>query len=167
MRSPALDSSDSREMPYVLRKEKKLRYNADGSNNLVEWIPDVIQMAKAAQPAFHKALVDRAIPPEWETPFPAPDPAAYAAMSEYDRDCLKDDRQQHERTRQNWKVCKPAFCTWLLANISDSSEKRVKEQEHAAFDTAKEADAIVTIHTIISLGSARNCCHISSFAGTN
>ena len=111
MRSPALDSSDSREMPYVLRKDKKLRYNTDGSNNLVEWIPDVIQMAKAAQPAFHKALVDRAIPPEWETPFPAPDPADYAAMSEYDRDCLKDDRQQHERTRQNWKVCKPAFCT--------------------------------------------------------
>jgi hypothetical protein len=53
----------------------------------------VIQMAKAAQPAFHKALVDRAIPPEWETPFPAPDPADYAAMSEYDRDCLKTDRQ--------------------------------------------------------------------------
>ena len=105
MRSPALDSSDSREMPYVLRKEKKLRYNADGSNNLVEWIPDVIQMAKAAQPAFPKVLVDRAIPPEWETPFPAPDPADNAAMSEYDRDCLKDDRQQHERTRQNWKVC--------------------------------------------------------------
>ena len=95
MRSPALDSSDSREMPYVLRKDKKLRYNADGSNNLVEWIPDVIQMAKAAQPAFHKALVDRAIPPEWETPFPAPDAAAYAAMSEYERDCLRDDRQQH------------------------------------------------------------------------
>ena len=55
MRSPALDSLDSREMPYVLRKDKRLRYNnADGSNNLVEWIPDVIQMAKAAQPAFHK-----------------------------------------------------------------------------------------------------------------
>jgi len=149
MRSPALDSSDSREMPYVLRKEKKLRYNADGSNNLVEWIPDVIPITKAAQPAFHKALVDRAIPPEWETPFPAPDPADYAAMSEYERDCLKDDRQQHERTRQNWKVCKPAFCTWLLANISDSSEKRVKEQEHAAFDTAKEADAIVTLFTLL------------------
>ena len=81
MRSPALDS---REMPYVLRKDKRLRYNADGSNNLVEWIPDVIQMAKAAQPAFHnKVLVDKAIPPEWETPFPAaPDAAIYAAMSE-------------------------------------------------------------------------------------
>ena len=76
-RSPALDSSDSREMPYVLRKDKKLRYNSDGSNNLVEWFPDVIQMAKAAQPAFHRVLVDRAIPlPEWEIPFPAPDPAA-------------------------------------------------------------------------------------------
>jgi hypothetical protein len=84
-------------MPYVLRKDKKLRYNSDGSNNLVEWIPDVIQMAKAAQPAFHKVLVDKAIPPEWETPFPAPDAADYAAtMSEYERDCLKDDRQHTE-----------------------------------------------------------------------
>ena len=139
MRSPALDSLDSREMPYVLRKDKKLRYNSDGSNNLVKWIPDVIQLAKAAQPAFHRVLVDRAIPPEWETPFPAPDPAVYAAMDDYyERDCL---RQQHEKTRQNWKICKPAFCTWLLANISDSSDKRVKEQEHAAFDAAKEGDA--------------------------
>ena len=101
MRSPALDSSDSREMHYVLRKDKKVRYNSDGSNNLlVEWIPDVIRMAKAAQPAFHRVLVDRAIPLEWEIPFPAPDPAAYAAMDDYERGCLKDDRQQHEKTRQ-------------------------------------------------------------------
>jgi hypothetical protein len=82
IRSPASDPSDSREIPYVLRKHKRLRYNADGSNNLVDWISDVIQMAKAAQPAFHKILVDRAIPPEWETPFPAPEPAIYAAMSD-------------------------------------------------------------------------------------
>ena len=138
-------------MLYVMRKDNKgLRYNANGSNNLVEWIPDVIQMAKAAQPAFHKVLVDRAIPPEWETPFPAPDPAIYAAMmSEYERDSLKDYRQQHERTRQNWTICKPDFCTWLLANILESSEKRVKEQEHAAFDTAKETDAIVTLFTLL------------------
>ena len=70
MRSHALDFSDSREMPHLLRKDKRLRYNGDGSNNLVEW--DVIQMAKAAQPAFHRVLIDRAIPLEWETPFPAP-----------------------------------------------------------------------------------------------
>ena len=61
MRLPALDSSDSREMPYLLRKDKRLRYNADGSNNLVEWIPDVIQMSKV--------LVDRAITPEWKPHF--------------------------------------------------------------------------------------------------
>ena len=70
-------------------------------------------------------------------------------MNEYDRDCLKDDRQQHEKTRQNWTICKPAFGTWLLANISESTEKRVKEQEHAAFDTAKEIDAIVTLFTLL------------------
>ncbi len=149
MRSPALDFSDSREMPHLLRKDKRLRYNGDGSNNLVEWIPDVIQMAKAAQPAFHRVLIDRAIPLEWETLFPAPDPAVYAGMDDYVRDCLKDDRQQHEKTMQNWKICKPAFCTWLLANISDSSEKRVKEQEHVAFDTTKEGDAIVTLFTLL------------------
>ena len=129
MRLPALDSSDSREMPYLLRKDKRLRYNADGSNNLVEWIPeDVIQMAKAAQPAFHRVLVDRAIPPEWETPFPAPDPAVYAIMDDYARDCLKDDRQQHEKTRQNWTICKPAFCTWLLANILDSLKNELRSR---------------------------------------
>ena len=96
-------------MPYVLRKDKRLRYNVDGSNNLVEWIPDVIQMAKAAQPAYHRVLVDRAITPEWETPFPAPDLTVFAAMDAYERDCLKDDRPQHEKQRQNWKICKPAF----------------------------------------------------------
>jgi hypothetical protein len=62
---------------------------------------------------------------------------------------LKDDRQQHKKIRRNWRICKPAFCTWLLANISESSEKLVKEQEHAAFDTAKEADAIVTLFILL------------------
>ncbi len=161
MRLPALDSSDSREMPYLLRKDKRLRYNADGSNNLVEWIPDVIQMAKAAQPAFHRVLVDRAIPPEWEkTPFPAPDPAVYAIMDDYARDCLKDDRQQ------NWTICKPAFCTWLLANTSDSSEKRVKEQEHVAFDAAKEGDAIVTLFTLTGNASRNNVPNKRLISGT-
>ena len=48
------------------------------------------------------------------------------------------------------RICKPALCTWLLANISDSSEKHVKEQEHAAFDTAKADDAIVTLFNLLN-----------------
>ena len=127
MRSPALDSSDSREMPYLLRKDKRLRYNADGSNNLVELIPDVMQMAKAAQPAF-------------------PSPWSRRIRWLCARVLIKRWSHQHEKTRQN---CKPAFCTWLLANISDSSEKQVKEQEHVAFDTAKEGDTIVTLFTLL------------------
>ena len=106
-------------------------------------------MSKAAQTAFHIVLVDRAIPPEWETPYPATDPAVYAAMGDYQRDCTEDHRQQHEKQRQNWKIYKPAFCTWLLANISDSSEKCFKEQKHAAFDTAKADDAIVTLFNLL------------------
>ena len=40
------------------------------------------------------------------------------------------------------------FASLLSApNISESSEKRVKEQEHAAFDTTKETDSIVTLFT--------------------
>jgi hypothetical protein len=85
-----------------------------------------------------------------ETPFPAPDSAVYAAMDDYQRDCIKEDRQRHEKQRQNWKICKPAaFCTWLLANISDYSEKHAKEQEHAAFDTAKADDEVVTLFNLL------------------
>ena len=110
-----------------------------------------------------KVLVDRAIPPEWETPFSAPDSAVYAAMDDYQRDCIKEDRQQHEKQRQNWKICKPAaFCTWLLANISDSSEKRVKEQEHAAFDTAKEGDAIVSLFNLLIISSHNFYAQVAS-----
>ena len=154
----------------------------NGSRMLYKWQKQLSQLL------IESWLIEQFPRPEWETPFSAPDPAAYAAMDAYERDCLKDDRQQHEKTSQNWKICKPAFCTWLLANISDSSDKRVKEQEHAAFDAAKEGDACLlsssarTTSTdrlrasknrrtsvtdmIIFAGPAQRFYHTSSSAGT-
>ena len=145
MRSPAQESSESRDLPYLLKKEKRLRYNADGSHNLVEWVPDVIQLAKAAYPLFFRVLVDRAIPPEWETPFPNPDPLVYAAMDDYEKDVHRDDRQAYNKILASWKISKPSMCTGLMANASESSDKRVKEQHNAAWDAAKENDAIAEL----------------------
>jgi hypothetical protein len=64
MKSPASESSESRELPYLLRKDKRLRYSADGKHNLVTFLPDLIQQAKAAFPAFFKVLVTKVIPVE-------------------------------------------------------------------------------------------------------
>ena len=36
-------------------------------------------------------------------------PAFYAAMSDYEHDYLKDDRQQHEKTRQTGKFASLLF----------------------------------------------------------
>ena len=74
MKSTASEFSGPRELPYLLRKDKRLRYGADGSHNLVTFIPDLIQQAKAAFPAFFKVLVTNIIPVEWECEFPTPDP---------------------------------------------------------------------------------------------
>ena len=128
MKSPASESSESRELPYLLRKDKRLRYSADGKHNLVTFGPDLIQQAKAAFPAFFKVLVTKVIPVEWESEFPTPTAADYAAMDDYEKDCLKDRRQRHDRQKDNWATNKPAFCTWLIANITESSKQRVKEQ---------------------------------------
>ena len=46
----------------------------NGSQMLSKW------QKQLSQPFNHRVLVDRAIPLEWETPFPAPDPAVYAGM---------------------------------------------------------------------------------------
>ena len=124
MRLLALESSDSRELPYILRKEKKLRYNAeDGSNNLVEWIPVVIQMSKAAQPAFHKVLVDRAIPQNGKPHFQPLIPL-YTQPSTIISAIAQ--KMIANNMKNKGKTGKFASLFFVLG-ISDSSEKRVKE----------------------------------------
>ena len=66
-------------------------------------------------------------------------------LNEYEKDEMKERRQAHNKHKEAWTIAKPAFCTWLLANITESSKKRNKEQSNALWDKAKEEDNIVAI----------------------
>jgi hypothetical protein len=70
-------------------------------------------------------------------------------MNDYEKDILKEERQKHDRQKDNWTLLKPAFCTWIIPNASESSEQRVEEQHHAKWDKAKEGDDIVELVALL------------------
>jgi hypothetical protein len=70
-------------------------------------------------------------------------------MDDYEKDCLKDRRQKHDRQKDNWTTNKPAFCTWVIANITESSEQRVKEQHHSLWVKAKDTDDILALQNLL------------------
>ena len=56
---------------------------------------------------------------------------------------------QYEGVRQGWEHGKPSMCSFLLPNITESSEKRVLEQTNAAWGKAKTDNDIVKIFTLL------------------
>ena len=58
---------------------------------------------------------------------------------------------QYEGVRQGWEHIRPSMCSFLLLNITESSEKRVLEQANAAWEKAKTDNDIVKIFTLTSM----------------
>ena len=136
MKGSSSDSS-SKTHEWVLPQSKKLYWNADGTTNLVEWKPDVLQAFKGAFPIYASCIATLVVPPEWTNEFPLPTQAEWIAKSDPEKRKFDLDLSQHESVRQGWAHAKPAMCSFLLLNITESSDKRSLEQGHAAWELAK------------------------------
>ena len=141
--------SSSRSLSYTLPKDKHLTWSPDGKTNLSDWKPAFIQAAKGAYPVYAIALVDETIPTAWTSEFDEPDRHEWDAMTPIAQKKVEIKLSNHERVKSEWEACKPAFCTFLLLNISESSEKRALEQHHAEWDTAKKSNDLLKIYSLI------------------
>ena len=144
MKGPSSDSS-SKTHAWVLPQSKKLFWQADGTTNLIEWKPDVIQAFKGAFPIYASCISTLVVPPEWTVEYVLPTQAEWDLKTDPERRKFDLNFTQYESVRQGWAHAKPAMCSFLLLNITESSDKRALEQGHAAWDLAKNTNAVTTL----------------------
>ena len=145
-------SSSSSKLNWVLVQAKKLFWNADGTTNLPEWKVDVVQATKGAYGIYSVCLVKSKIPDEWIDEYAMPTEREWAVTIEPERRVFDIKLTQYEDvSRQGWEHSKPSMCSFLLLNITESSEKRVMEQANADWEKAKTDNDIVKIDLHASL----------------
>jgi hypothetical protein len=124
------DSASSSKLGWVLPQVKKLFWSADGTTNLPEWKVDFVQAAKGSFGIYAECLVKLAIPAAWVDEFPMITSREWTAMIEPEQHLFGIKLSQYEGVRQGWVLCQPSMCSFLLLNITESSDKRVLEQSN-------------------------------------
>ena len=147
-------------MTWVLVQAKILYWNADGTTtNLPEWKADVIQASKRAYGIYTVCLVKLKIPDEWIDEFTMPTEREWILLIDPEKRLFDIKLAQYEGiVRQGWEHCRPSMCSFLLRNITESSEKRVLEQSSADWEKAKIDKDIVKMFTLL-------LCESHSFYG--
>ena len=144
------DSSSSSKLTWVLVQAKKLFWSADGTTNLPEWKVDVvIQASKGAYGIYSVCLVNSRIPDEWIDEFIMPTERDWAAMIEPEKRVFDIKLTQYEGVRHGWVHSKPSMYSFLLLNITESSEKRVLEQSSVDWEQAKIDNDIVKMFVLL------------------
>jgi len=137
MKGSSSDSS-SKAHAWVLPQSKKLFWQADGTTNLIEWKQDFIQAFKGAFPVYASCLLTTLeVPPEWTEEFLLPDQDEWDIMTDPEKRKFDLKFSRYESVKQGWEQGCPSMCSFLLLNITESSEKRSLEQGHATWEKAK------------------------------
>ena len=142
------DSTSSSKLTWVLVQAKKLYWNADGTTNLPEWKANVIQAY--TEYIYSVCLVKIKIPEEWIDEFTMPAEREWIVLIDPEKRLFDIKLAQYEGVRQGWEhSSRPSMCSFLLLNISESSEKRVLEQSSADWEKAKTDNDIVKIFILL------------------
>ena len=73
----------------------------------------------------------------------------WAVMIDPERRLFDIKLTQYEGVRQGWEHSRPSMYSFLLLNISESSEKRVLEQSSADWEKAKTGNDIVKMFMLL------------------
>ena len=87
------------------------------------------QAANGAHGIYSVCLVKLKIPYEWIDEFPMITEAAWVRMIDPEKRLFDIKLAQYEGVRQGWEHSKAPMCSFLLLNITESSEKRVMEEQ--------------------------------------
>ncbi len=124
-------------------------WNADGTTNLPEWKADVVQATKGAYGIYSVCLIKLKVPDEWTDEYPMPTEREWAALIDPEKRLFDIKLAQHESVRQGWEHSMPSMCSFLLLNITESSEKRVLEQSSADWEKAKVDNDIIKMFVLL------------------
>jgi hypothetical protein len=143
-------STSSSKLTWVFVQAKKLYWNADGPTNLPEWKADVIQASKGAYGIYSVfCLVKSKILDEWIDEFTMPTEREWIVMIDPEKRLFDIKLAQYEGVRQGWEHSRPSMCSFLLLNITESSEKRMMEQSNADWEKAKADNDILQLFKLL------------------
>ena len=110
---------------------------------------DIVQAAKGAFGIYAECLGKLTIPTVWVDEYPMITEREWARMIEPEKHLFGIKLSQYEGVRQGWVLCQPSMCSFLLLNITESSDKRVMEQSNADWETAKTDDKVIEIYKLL------------------
>jgi hypothetical protein len=144
------DFSSSSKLTWVLVQAKTLYWNADGTTNLPEWKMDILhQAAKGAYGIYSVCLVKLKVKSEWIDEFIMPTEREWDRFIDPEQRLFDIKLAQYEGVRQGWVHSTPSMSSFLLLNITESSEIRVLEQSSANWGKAKIDNDIIKMFILL------------------
>ena len=140
IKSAADETSSSK---TLLPMAKRLYWNANGETNLLQWIDDLNQAAKAEFGIYAQCIQTGAIPHEWTAKFPRP--YDYDEMDDFDREMLKLRMIDYNKVQSGFRFEQPKIASFILNNCTESSIKRCKNEYKTDFEKAINDNDIVGI----------------------
>jgi hypothetical protein len=110
---------------------------------------DFVQAAKGSFGIYAKCLVKLSIPAVWVDEFPMITGQEWTRMIEPEQHLFSIKLSKYESVRQGWVLCQPSMCSFLLLNITESSDKRVLEQSNLDWETAKTSDDVIEMFKLL------------------
>ena len=98
MKEPS--ESSSSDSYHVLAKSDMLYWKANGSTNLVKWMPMFLQAVKGKFPLYASCIERLDIPLEWTEEFI--EPVDFGALSELAKDRVKIQQSRHYKIQDGW-----------------------------------------------------------------
>jgi len=141
MKEPS--ESSSSDSYHVLAKSDMLYWKANGTTNLVKWMPMFLQAVKGKFPLYASCIEQLDIPLSWTEEFI--EPLDYDRLSELAKDRVKIQQAHYYKVQHGWVECKPALCTFLLKCVGTTSINRIKEQANSEYEKNLKDDEIVKL----------------------
>ena len=107
---------------HVLAKSDMLYWKANGTTNLIKWMPMFLQAVKGKFPLYATCIEKLDIPLEWTEEFV--EPLDFGTYSELAKDLVKIQQSRYYKIQDGWVECKPAICTFLLKCVGPTSINR-------------------------------------------
>ena len=136
------DETSSSKTLLPMAKRLYWNANANGETNLLQWIDDLNQAAKAEFGIYAQCIQTGTIPHEWTAKFLRP--YDYDEMDDFDRQKLKLRMIDYKKVQSGFRFEQPKVASFILNNCTESSIKRCKNEYKSDFEKAINNNDIVS-----------------------
>ena len=145
-------SEPSSKISWNVMPENEKLFWKDGQTNLLDWFESVYKYARLHfEEDIIEAIVNLAVPPEWEQEWVDPTPTERAGYDSYMISLKLKQRDDHIKNGLRWRNCKAKLTSFVSLSQLESSRLRVdKHNERQMKDLVSKSDIIEILKVIRS-----------------